>query len=383
MRIGVTGHGALIGLVAIAALAGCKKDEPTSQPQTNSGVVSNPMSGVPVATPTAKPQEPKDPIKESDADMRKVLEALVSLNGKPIESLSPVDARKQPTPADAVKKVLTDDKKSTAPIEMGSVVDKKIPGAGGQLDARIYTPKTDDKGPLPVVAYWHGGGFVIANLDTYDASARALAKEANAIVVSLDYRHAPEAKFPAAHDDAFAGYKWVLSNAASFNGDPKRVAVAGESAGGNLAANVSIMARDKNVQLPLHELLIYPVAQTDMNTKSYQVWANAKPLDKAMMGWFVQQYTNKPDDTKDTRIDLVHANLAGLPKTTIINAEIDPLANDGDQLKDALDKAKVDVDQKTYQGVTHEFFGMGAAVDDAKSAESYGGGRLKDSLKKK
>ena len=274
-----------------------------------------------------------------------------------------------------MKKVLTDAKKPTTPIEMAKVEDRKIPGASGPIAARIYTPKTDDKGPLGVVAYWHGGGFVLANLDSYDASARALAKEANAIVVSLDYRHAPEAKFPAAHDDAFAGYKWVLSNAASFNGDPKRIAVVGESAGGNLAANVAIIARDKGVTMPVAEVLIYPIAQTDMNTKSYQVWANAKPLNKAMMGWFVQQYTNGPNDLKDARIDLVHANLKGLPKTTIINAEIDPLANDGDQLNDALKKATVDVDQKTYQGVTHEFFGMGAVVGDAKSAESYAGGQ--------
>lgn len=378
MRIPVS-----LGLVAVAALVGCdKKDEAvttdkTTQPETRSADLKT----KPTPQGNVAP-ETKDAVKESDADMRKVLEELGALGGKPIETLSPQEARKQPTPTDAVMSLLKKEGKPTTPLEMAKVENKKIPGAGGQIDARIYTPKTDEKGPLPVIAYWHGGGFVIANLDVYDATPRALAKGANAIVVSLDYRQAPEAKFPAAHDDAVAGYKWVTQNAASFGGDPKRIAIAGESAGGNLAINVAIAARDKAMPMPVHELLVYPVAQTSMSTKSYQDWQFAKPLNKAMMGWFVGQYTNSPDDTKDTRLDVVHAKLSGLPKTTIVNAEIDPLKSDGDMLTEALKNAKVDVDQKTYQGVTHEFFGMGAYVDDAKDAEGYASDRLKSALKK-
>ncbi len=383
MRSSMSRTCSLVCFAMGSALFACDKpkadahsEAPASSPLTRSAELTPP------GTSTAKLPEVKDPMKAADADMQKVLKELAALGGKPIASISPEEARKQPTPADAVKKVLEKDGKPTAPLEMAKVENKKIPGAAGQIDARIYTPKTDVKGPLPVIAYWHGGGFVIADLDVYDASPRALAKGANAIVVSLDYRRAPEAKFPAAHDDAFAGYQWVVKNAAAIGGDPKRIAVAGESAGGNLAANVSIMARDKSIPLPVHELLVYPVAQTSMSTESYRDWTFGKPLDKAMMGWFVDKYTRTPEDLKDTRINLVDAKLDGLPKTTIVLAEIDPLRSDGEMLADKLKAAGVEVDRKTYEGVTHEFFGMGAVVADAKDAEDYAAGRLKDALKK-
>ena len=391
MRNNTLSHGLLGSIVLATALCGvaCEKknDDATTakerEPKTVNTAETN-SGEVKKADPMKLPVvEAKDPMKAADADMAKVLTELQGLGGKPLNTLTPAEARKQPTPADAVKSLLTKEKKSTAPIEMAKVDSKKIPGAGGaQIDVRIYTPKTTDKTPLPVVVYYHGGGWVIADLETYDASARALAKESNAIVVSADYRHAPENKFPAAHDDAFAAYQWTLANAASFGGDGKRVAVAGESAGGNMAINVSMMARDKAIQLPLHQVLIYPVTQTTTNTESYAKWANAKPLDAAMMGWFMQQALKSDADKSDPKLDVIHQNLKGLPKTTIITAEIDPLASDSDMLKKALDTAGVSVDQKTYEGVTHEFFGMGAVVADAKSAEEYAGGHLKDALKK-
>ena len=388
-----------VGLVAAALLVSVvacdKKEDPTQPSKELTPSPKTPAEGAssetrsadlkPATTSTAKLAEPKDVMKTADADMKKVLEKLQSLGGKPLATLSPEEARKQPTPADAVKKILEEEKKSTAPLEMAKVENKKIaggPGAKGQIDVRIYTPKTDVKGPLPVIAYWHGGGFVIADLDVYDATPRALAKATNAIVVSSDYRHAPENKFPAAHDDAIAAYQWITKNAASFNGDPKRIAVAGESAGGNLAANVAIAARDKNMTMPLHELLVYPVAQTSMSTESYQTWDFAQPLNKANMVWFVDKYTKSPEDTKDTRINLVGANLEKLPKTTIVLAEIDPLRSDGVMLGEKLKAAGVDVDVKTYEGVTHEFFGMGAVVSDAKDAVDYAGGRLKSAFEK-
>ena len=370
-------------IVAALAVAACDKPKSESAPAPSPSPETRSAEMKPAPTTAVKAPEPKDPLKAADSDMREVLEQLGALNGKPIAQLSAEEARKQPTPTDAVKKLLEKQGKSTAPLEMAKVENKKIPGAAGQIDARIYTPKTDAKKPLPVIAYWHGGGFVIADLDVYDATPRILAKSVGAIVVSLDYRRAPEAKFPAAHDDAFAGYQWVVKNAASFGGDPKRIAVAGESAGGNLATNVSIMARDKKEQMPLHQLLVYPVAQTSMSTPSYNEWDNAKPLNKGMMAWFVEKYTNGPNDVKDPRISLVDAKLEGLPKTTIVNAEIDPLKSDGDMLRDKLKAANVDVTQKTYEGVTHEFFGMGAVVADAKDAEAWASGRLKDAFNSK
>ena len=157
---------------------------------------------------------------------------------------------------------------------------------------------------MPVIVYYHGGGWVIATIDSYEASAMALAKKSKAIVASVEYRHAPENKFPAAHEDAFAAYKWVLANAGQFGGDPARVAVAGESAGGNLAANVAIMARDGNVQKPVHMLLVYPVAGTDMNTPSYILNQNAMPLSKGAMGWFVDKVSGEARRRHEPDVEL-------------------------------------------------------------------------------
>jgi len=359
----------------------------TTEPAPGFGVPGTaPLSsGAPGLSPRRLDDEhadaPRDPLEAADKDMREVLQQFAALGGKSLATLTPEEARKQPTPADAVRKVLEARGKPTTPLEVANVLSKKIPGGPAQLDARIYTPKTDAEQPLPVVTYWHGGGFVIADLDTYDATARALAQKAEAIVVSLDYRHAPEAKFPAAHEDAWTGYDWVVKNAASFGGDPKRIALAGESAGGNLAANVAIQARDKGSQQPVHLLLIYPVAQASMDTPSYRKWTNARPLDKSMMGWFVNQYTNAPADVRDPRISLVNANLAGLPPTTIISAEIDPLSSDSEMLKEKLEAANVDVSQKTYEGVTHEFFGMAAVVEDAEDAQDWAANRLQRAFK--
>lgn len=384
----------VIGMSLSGLLAACTDDagkKPPTPEQAAREPGQIPEVRKPVNAPEAKDTElrktveAKDPMKEADGDMKDVLTALAKLDPKPIQSLTPEEARKQPGPADAVKALM--EKQKDEPIELAKIEDKKLQGADGKdLPVRIYTPKSDDKEPLPVVVYFHGGGFVLANLDTYDGSARAIAEGAHAIVVAPDYRHAPEAKFPAAHDDAYAAYQWTLSNAKSFGGDPARVAVAGESAGGNLAANVSILARDKGAQMPVHQLLVYPVAQSDMTTISYQEWKAGKPLDQPMMQWFVSQYTNTPAEAKDPRLDLVNAKLDKLPPTTIVLAEIDPLRTDGEILAKQLEAAGVKVDSKTYEGVTHEFFGMGAVVSDAKSAMSWATGRLDsafDDAKKK
>ena len=383
----------LVSVGAMVLVSGCDKPRSEPAPTTTPAAAPSPElrsgtmtgnDGRPAATTTtmATEMKPKDPLAVADADMRKVLEQLGTLDGKPLETLSAEEARKQPTPADAVKALLTKEGKSTAAMEVGKVEDRKIPGAAGPIGVRIVTPKkADAQKPLPVIVYFHGGGWVIASNDVYDSSIRALANKSGAKVVAVEYRMAPENKFPAAHDDALASYEWVLKNAASFGGDPKRVAVAGESAGGNLAANVSIAARDKGIQLPIHELLVYPVASTSMDTQSYREWSKAKPLSKDMMGWFLEKTERTAADAKDTRLDLVNAKLTGLPPTTIVLAEIDPLHAEGEMLGKKLKEAGVDVDMKTYDGVTHEFFGMGAAVGDAKDAMDYAGGRLEKALK--
>ncbi len=380
-----------MGLMPVMALVGCDRDNGAKSGDTSTTAASEAkrgreMSGAPVTpageTPRAPaPQAAPVPDWKSrlDSDMKKVIDELGTLGGKPIETLTAAEARKQPSPADAVKSLLRKSEKSVAPEEVGKVEDRKIKGAAGEIPIRIYTPKSG-KAPFPLVVYYHGGGFVIADLDTYDSSPRALANAVGAVVVSADYRHGPENKFPAAHDDAFAAYKWVLQNAASLGGDAARVAVVGESAGGNLAANVVVMARDGKVRVPLHAVLVYPIAANDMTTASYLQFAEAKPLNKPMMEWFNRNYFKAPTDKDDLRINLVAANLSGFPPTTVINAEIDPLATEGELLAKKLTEAGAKVTQKTYQGVTHEFFGMGAVVGDAKDAMKLAADGLKDSF---
>ena len=323
-------------------------------------------------------------MKRADKDMGAVLKKLGDLGVKPIESRSVEEARAQPTPADAVQAVLKDEGKDPATLMVAMKVSKKdmtYPTAGGTQQVRIYTPEGAGSGPLPVIVYYHGGGWVIATVDTYEASAMALAKKAKAIVASVEYRHAPENKFPAAHEDALAAYKWALANAAQFGGDPARVAVAGESAGGNLAANVAIMARDGNMQKPVHMLLVYPVSGTDMNTPSYIQNQNAMPLSKGAMGWFVDKTLAKPDDAKSPMLNLTTmVDLKGLPSATVITDSIDPLMSEGKMLAEKLKAAGVPTTYKNYEGVTHEFFGMAPVVSDAEKAQDVAAQDLREAF---
>ena len=322
---------------------------------------------------------------KADPDMQAVLDQLAAMGGKPIEGLTPEEARRQPTPADAVMALLKKQGKAITPealVPGVSSVDREIPGAAGNMPARIYTP--DGAGPFPVVVYFHGGGWVLADKQVYDGGARGLSKQARAVVVSVDYRLAPAHKFPAAWDDAFAAYKWVAANAASIKGNPTRLALAGESAGGNLALATAIAARDGGVQAPLHVLAVYPVGQTgNLDTKSYQDSATAKPLNKAMIGWFVDKLLARPADKSDPRLDLVNAKLAALPPVTLINAQIDPLREDGALLEAALKNAGVKVTRTVYTGVAHEFFGMAAAVKKAADAQAQAGKALRYALQDK
>lgn len=326
-----------------------------------------------IATQPAKPAP----------DMQRVLDALAGLGGKPIETLTAAQARLQPSAADGAKAAMRMQGMSTTPD--ASVTTQDMPyGSHRRQFARIYKPtKPMGNKPMPVIIYYHGGGWVIATVDTYDAAPRMLAKELNAIVVSVEYRPAPEFKFPAQHDDAAAAYRWTLDNAASWGGDPMKVAIAGESAGGNLAVATTIFARDNSLMMPRHVLAVYPIANTSMVLPSRVDSANAKPLNTAMLNWFGHYYQTSKADAQDTRLNLVAADLRGLPPVTIINAQIDPLRSDGDTLTTALKAAGNKVEQKTYMGVTHEFFGMAKVVRGAKDANMLAVKKLKAEFAKK
>ena len=305
-----------------------------------------------------------------NAQMQAVLDELTKLGSKPLGSLPAVEARKQPTPADAVAALLKKLGKSTAPEAVGKVENKMIAGAAGQIPIRIYSPKGE--GPFPVIVYYHGGGWVIADLDTYDASPRALVNATNAVVVSAHYRQAPEHQFPAAHDDAHAAYKWVLAHVKELKGDPKKIALVGESAGGNMAAAVSVMAREHKMPMPIYQVLVYPIADNSVETPSYVENAKAKPLNRAGMQWFFKNYLKTAADGENHLISSVdEKNLKGLPPTTIITAQIDPLRSEGKAYADLLEKAGIAVRYQNYEGVTHEFFGMAAVIDKAKEAQQF------------
>jgi acetyl esterase/lipase len=321
-------------------------------------------------------------MKRADKDMGRVIARLQELGAKPLGTQSVADTRKGPTPADAVKALLKEEGKDPDALMAQMKVSKQditYSGPTGDQPARVYKPE-GAQGALPIVVFYHGGGWVIADLDTYDASAMAIAKKANAIVVSVEYRHAPEHKFPAAHEDAIAAYSWVLKNAQSFGGDPTRVAVAGESAGGNLAANVAIAAREGKFQQPAHMLLIYPVAGTDMATASYKKNENAVPLSKQAMEWFVKNTVQSEQDLKDTRLNLVEANLKDLPDATVITAEIDPLLTEGKTLADKLKASGSKVTYQNFEGAAHEFFGMAPVVADAEKAQDLAARELKEAF---
>lgn len=368
----------LMAAGCLAIMASCNNDPKTATEENkevrdsvvkeNKKAELKPTGPAPAWGPSIKPE------------MAVVIEKLGTLGGKPIETLTAAEARLQPTPTDAVMAVMKDNN-MTRPPALCDTMGKDIPVTGGTTHVRVYTPK-DTMSQYPVIVYYHGGGWVIANIDVYSASAQSLCEMTKAIVVSVEYPMGPEKKFPAAHMVAFDAYQWVLKNAASMKGNPMKVAVVGESAGGNLAANVSMIARDKKVQLPLYEVLVYPVANNDMMAESYTKFAEAKPLNKAMMGWFVKNALPSEATAADPRISLVKANLKGLPPTLIIGAEIDPLQTEGKLLSDKLKEAGVPTDYKLYDGVTHEFFGMAAVVPQAKEAQELAVSKLKDAFNK-
>ncbi len=301
--------------------------------------------------------------------MKEIIETYQDLGPVPVTHLTPEAARQLPTLADAVLGVMAKhlSKKIFGPVlSIDKIEHRVIQGLGGDILVRIYSPKAEEN--LPVLLYFHGGGWVISNLDTYDSSCRSLCQATGFIVVSVAYRQAPEHPFPAAPRDALSAYKWVLSQARSFGGDPHHVAVAGESAGGNLATVLCLMARDQGLPQPAHQILIYPVVDCNFETASYQMHRNAQPLNADMMKWFWGHYLNSPVEGEQTYASPLHADLRGLAPATVITAEIDPLCSEGEAYAWRLIEAGVDTQVKRFDGVTHEFFGMTALLPEAREA---------------
>ncbi len=242
---------------------------------------------------------------------------------------------------------------------VGRVRDLSIPGGdvGTELPVRVYEPDAD--GPAPVVVYFHGGGWVVGNLDTHDATCRTLAAESGSVVVSVDYRLAPEHPFPAPVEDCYAALEWVAENAAVVGGDPGRLAVAGDSAGGNLAAAVALLARDRDGPSLAHQVLVYPVTDFDLTTDSYEENAEGYFLTREDMAWFWDHYLERPVDRSNPYAAPLQArDLSNLPPATVVTAGFDPLRDEGVAYADRLDEAGTSVSHHHYEGVIHGFFGM-------------------------
>ncbi len=320
-----------------------------------------------------------------DPQMKAVLMSLMELHPKPIETLTPTEARKQPGPPDAVKRTLKKEGRSTAPEAVGAVINTTVPGPAGRIPVRVYKPLGVDSNNLPVLVYFHGGGFVIASVQAYDSSCRALANAAKCMVVSVGYRYAPEHRLPAAHEDCYAATQWVMNHADQWGGDKSRVAVGGESAGGNLATNMCMMARDRGGKMPIYQMLVYPYVDTSfgsINAPSARENAKVIPLNRAMLTWFSRYALPSARFGRTHYASPLFGNVRGLPAATVVQAEIDPLRSQGTAYIAKLRAAGIPVRARLYRGVTHEFFGMGAVIDQSKDAVNFAAQGLKDAFKR-
>jgi acetyl esterase len=241
--------------------------------------------------------------------------------------------------------------------DVASQVDRTIPGPGGAIPIRVYTPEGD--GPFPCLVYFHGGGWVIGDLEMVNAACRTLAARSNCVVVSVDYRLAPEHKYPAPLDDCFAATKWVAANGSEIGVDGTRVAVGGDSAGGNLAAAVALRARDEGGPDLAMQLLVYPVTNHSFDTGSYASNGENYLLTTDMMRWFWDHYLNSDADGENAYVSpLRAADLSKLPPATVFTAEFDPLRDEGDAYAAKLADAGVTVKHTRLDGQIHGFFSM-------------------------
>jgi acetyl esterase len=292
-----------------------------------------------------------------DPQAQSVLEAMAAMNMPPLHTLTAQEARAQ----------MAARPMAVPPEEVARVQDLSVPGPHGPIPLRAYTPA--GPGPLPVVVYFHGGGWVLGDIEGYDAVCRALANRSGCLVISVDYRLAPEAIYPAAADDSYAATVWIAEHAAELGGDGSRIAVAGDSAGGNLAAVVAIMARDKGGPKLAYQALIYPVTDFNLDTVSYVENAEGYLLTRDAMLWFWELYAPETERRLEQHASpLRAADLSGLPPALVITAEFDPLRDEGEAYAQRLAEAGVQVAATRYGGMIHGFFTLIGVLD--RSAEA-------------
>ncbi|ETX00261.1 MAG: lipase [Candidatus Entotheonella factor] len=291
-----------------------------------------------------------------DPQAQSVLDVVAALNLPANHTVSPDEAR-----ANAKMRP-----RAEGP-EVAKVEDRLIPGPGTDIPVRIYTPA--GPGPFPILAWFHGGGWVVGDLDSADGAARKLTVGANSVTISVDYRLAPETKFPGASDDCYTATAWAARHATELNGDASRLAVGGDSAGGNLAAAVSLMARDRQGPSIVFQLLIYPVTDCDFTTASYTNNAEGYLLSKASMEWYWDHYLSHPSDASNPYAAPLQAkDLSGLPPALVVTAEYDPLCDEGEAYGARLKAAGIPTVCTRYDGMIHGFFGMWAALNQGQQA---------------
>jgi acetyl esterase len=243
------------------------------------------------------------------------------------------------------------------PEPVGEVRDRTVPGPGGDINVRIYRP-TEISGSPPIVVFAHGGGFVFCDLDSHDDLCRAMTNGVGAIVVSVDYRLAPEFPWPAAVDDVFAVTEWAARQAGELGGDPARLLVAGDSAGGNLAAVTALLARDRGQPAIAGQLLIYPAMAADFGTESYRRFGTGYYNTATAMAWYWDQYVPNPANRGHPTASPLRASLTGLPPAAVITAGHDPLCSEGDAYAKALSGSAVTTINRQYPGAIHGFMTM-------------------------
>ena len=254
------------------------------------------------------------------------------------------------------------------PAAVLAVQNRAIPGPALAIPLRIYVPR-ESAAPLPVLVFLHGGGHVIGSLDSYDAICRQLTLEADCVVVSVDYRLAPEHKFPAGVDDAFAALAWVGQHAAEFGGDASRLAIGGDSAGGNLAAVCAILARDSGGPRLCFQLLVYPRTAPNEEFPSHHAFAEGHMLTRRSILWFHEHYRASAADRNDFRYaPLIHPDLSRLPPALVIVGECDPLRDDGIAYAKKLNDSGTPAELALYDGMIHPFLSLGGVLDAGRHA---------------